>query len=80
MPHEWGDVVRGTMVPPNDHVTVRECVCGAAWWSDRPEPTWPCPGIPIELAPGVPRQPAQCKTCGARCRCECRAAPAIIDH
>lgn len=22
-----------------------------------------------ELAPGLPRQPAQCKTCGAPCRC-----------
>lgn len=24
-----------------------------------------------ELAPGVPRRPAQCKTCGAPCRCYC---------
>jgi len=24
-----------------------------------------------EFAPGVPRQPAQCKTCAAPCRCEC---------
>jgi hypothetical protein len=24
-----------------------------------------------ELAPGVPRSPAQCKTCGARCICTC---------
>lgn len=26
-----------------------------------------------ELAPGVPRRPAQCKTCAAPCRCECHA-------
>lgn len=24
-----------------------------------------------ELAPGVPRQAARCKTCGAACRCAC---------
>lgn len=24
-----------------------------------------------ELAPGVPRRPAQCKTCGSPCRCPC---------
>lgn len=26
-----------------------------------------------ELAPGVPRKPAQCKTCAAPCRCECHS-------
>lgn len=25
----------------------------------------------VELAPGVPRRPAQCKTCGAPCQCPC---------
>jgi hypothetical protein len=24
-----------------------------------------------ELAPGVPRRPAQCKTCGSVCLCSC---------
>lgn len=27
-----------------------------------------------ELAPGVPRQPAQCKSCGASCICPCHPA------
>lgn len=25
----------------------------------------------VELAPGVPRSPAQCKTCGTPCVCQC---------
>lgn len=25
----------------------------------------------VELAPGVPRQAAQCKTCQAPCQCQC---------
>lgn len=25
----------------------------------------------LEKAPGVPRNPAQCKTCAARCICDC---------
>lgn len=25
----------------------------------------------VELAPGVPRQPSQCKGCHAPCRCAC---------
>jgi hypothetical protein len=29
-----------------------------------------------ELAPGVPRRPAQCKTCGAACVCPCHALAA----
>lgn len=24
-----------------------------------------------ELAPGIPRRPAECKTCGAPCLCDC---------
>jgi hypothetical protein len=28
----------------------------------------------IELAPGVPRRPAQCKTCAAPCLCPCHSA------
>lgn len=27
-----------------------------------------------ELAPGVPRRPAQCKTCAAPCVCHCHRA------
>lgn len=26
-----------------------------------------------QLAPGVPRSPAQCKTCGSPCVCDCHA-------
>lgn len=28
-----------------------------------------------ELAPGVPRRPAQCKICAAPCVCECHQEP-----
>jgi len=31
----------------------------------------------IELAPGVTRRPAQCKTCGARCICPCHQSPLV---
>lgn len=30
-----------------------------------------------ELAPGVPRRPAQCKTCGSPCICSCHAPGGI---
>lgn len=32
-----------------------------------------------ELAPGVPRQPAQCKTCAAPCGCECHERPPYAE-
>lgn len=28
-----------------------------------------------EHAPGVPRNPAQCKSCGAPCLCDCHKGP-----
>ncbi len=31
------------------------------------------------LAPGVPRRPAQCKTCAAPCRCRCHGEEASGD-
>ena len=33
-----------------------------------------------ELAPGVPRKPAQCKTCAAPCFCSCHGSVETESH
>lgn len=48
--------------------------CRHAIADDTPERHQACRAT--ELAPGVPRRPAQCKTCGAPCRCPCHTASA----